>query len=306
MYPEKRLECVLSMLPGKIASAVMAIDIDLRCELREIHLRSNRPLCVDISGTSFFLTGEGRLCQSDGMEVTIDDIEKTVNALFRNSFYSYRRELVSGYITIAGGCRAGFCGSAVLDENCGFKVESIKYINSVNIRITREVIGCARELYHSLSGSGLIIAGDPCSGKTTYLRDLTRLIGNTRNVALIDERNEIAGVYQGVPTNDIGSMTDVFTSYNKYEAIISAVRSMNPKVLVCDEIGSDEDLKALEYAVNSGVRVIATCHCSSPDELYEKPVIRSLIDMGAFDTAVFLKNGVVRARRELRETLCSN
>lgn len=294
----------MALLGQPVCRAIMKMDMASRNAIREIRLRTKRPLCVDIAGKSFFLSPDGGLSGKDVITVSPEDMEKTVNAVFGNSFYSYRRELTAGYMTVSGGCRVGFCGSAVLDEKNGFAVESVKNISSLNIRIPREVKGCAQEIADSFGVSGLLLAGPPCSGKTTYLRDITRLLGNSHNVSLIDERNEIAAVHKGIPANDIGAMTDVFTSYNRYEAVISAVRSMSPEFLVCDEIGSEEDLKALGYAVNSGVRIIASCHCTDIDELYRKPVIRRLLEMGVFDRAVLLENGSVSACRELRKTLC--
>lgn len=304
MAENKRLETIIAMLPPDISSAVRSMNCSHRSKLREIRLRTQRPLAVTVGEKSFFLSHNGELSQTGGVNVTKTDVSKLITAIFRNSVYSYRREITAGYMTIAGGCRAGFCGNAVLDEKNGFCVESVKDISSVNIRITSEIKGCAQEIFDNFGISGLLLAGGPCSGKTTYLRDLARLIGENNNVSLIDERNEIAGVCMGEACNDVGKMTDVFTSYNKYEGIISAVRSMNPKVLICDEIGTADDLRALEYAVNSGVKIIASCHCSDLDELYKKPVIRTLIEMGAFECAVMLSNGKTSAYKKLRGAQC--
>ena len=59
----------------------------------------------------------------------------------------------------------------------------------------------------------------------------------------------------------------------------------------CDEIGTDDDLKALRYAVNSGVKLIATAHCSDFDELKKRPVVQKLIKEKCFDNAVILSGG---------------
>ena len=61
------------------------------------------------------------------------------------SIYSVQNELNSGYITVRGGHRVGVCGTVVLNNN---KIENIKNISSVNIRIAREVIGCSDNLFN--------------------------------------------------------------------------------------------------------------------------------------------------------------
>ena len=48
------------------------------------------------------------------------------------------------------------------------------------------------------------------------------------------------------------------------------VRSMSPQVLAVDEIGSREDLDAVEYASNCGCAILATMHCADLVELQEK------------------------------------
>ena len=51
---------------------------------------------------------------------------------------------------------------------------------------------------------------------------------------------------------------------------MTAVKVMSPQILICDEIGSSEDNEALQYALNSGVKLIASCHASSLDELKKR------------------------------------
>ena len=138
---------------------------------------------------------------------------------------------------------------------------------------------------------GVLICGAPCSGKTTVLRDLARLLSTKgkKNVALIDERGELAGTASGKFQNDIG-MCDVYDSYNKSEAMLHAIRSMAPEIVICDEIGSKEDIYAVEKSVNCGVRIISSTHCANEYELKQKANMVSLMKTGAFQTLVFLSN----------------
>ena len=38
------------------------------------------------------------------------------------------------------------------------------------------------------------------------------------------------------------------------------IRSMAPQIIACDEIGSKEDILAIKYALNSGVKGLFTMH----------------------------------------------
>ena len=62
----------------------------------------------------------------------------------------------------------------------------------------------------------------------------------------MDERNEIGGSYRGVPMINLGLRTDVISDCTKYSGIVMAIRSMAPKVIAVDEIGSGADFKAIE------------------------------------------------------------
>lgn len=76
----------------------------------------------------------------------------------------------------------------------------------------------------------------------------------------------------GVPQNDVGINTDVFDGYSKPLGIMTAIRVMSPQIIICDEIGSEEDFNALYQASNSGVYVAASIHSSDMDELRRKGI----------------------------------
>ena len=135
----------------------------------------------------------------------------------------------------------------------------------------------------------MLIVGAPCSGKTTLLRDLARQISLKENirVSVIDERGELGGKSGGIIRNDLG-MCDLFDGYPKAVGIGQAIRSMSPDVVVCDEIGSVEDVEALSLCACSGVRVIATVHAASPEELRCKPALAKALGTGVFEHVAFL------------------
>ena len=291
-----KLKYVYNILPPKICEAICAIPETESTRIQEIRMRLGRKLSVTVFSKEYFVCLNGRLMNSpdNGIDIFKEDIETVYQRAFKNSLHSFQREITRGYITAEGGSRIGFCGCAVLNPSKSYAVENIKDISSVNIRIAREVIGCGEDLFDkafSDGAKGLLIAGVPSSGKTTVLRDLTRLMGNKFRVSLIDERGEISACSEGIPQNQIGIMTDVFTSYNKYEGIMTAVKVMSPQILVCDEIGGKEDLEALEYCINSGVKIVATCHASSMEEAKKRPVISRLLKEKVFDCYAILGTG---------------
>lgn len=146
-----------------------------------------------------------------------------------------------------------------------------------------------------------LIASSPNCGKTTILRDIIRILSSGcedinlkgYKVGVVDERSEIAACYLGIPQKDIGIRTDVIDACPKVQGMIMLLRSMSPEVIAVDEIGSIKDSEAIEEAINSGVKVIATVHGKDMDEILKKPGIKRLMENKAFERIVFLsrKNG---------------
>lgn len=290
-----KFEQAVRLLPPKILSTVTMISQSEKADIQEIRLRARKKLTTVLFGKEYFITTDGTLKASpeNAADITEEDISYTFKAAFQHSVHSFHRELMQGFITAEGGSRIGFCGTAVLSEN-DLAVSNVKNISSINIRIAKEVKGCSDELYAQAFSGGVasvIIAGPPASGKTTVLRDLCRHLGQTHRLSIIDERAEIAAVRNGISQNDIGVLSDVFDGYNKYDGIMTAVKVMSPEILVCDEIGAAEDMKALEYAVNSGVKLIVTCHAGNMDELKKRPVVSKLLKENIFDACAFLGTG---------------
>ncbi len=269
---------------GRAGEALKKIPDEQFVLLQEIRLRAERPLAVTCNFGNRFVCSDGTFTYSadKALTVTADELKGVFDAVCQYSVHSFRREICEGFVTVRGGHRAGFCGTTVTREGC---IENVKNISSLNFRVSHEIIGCAEELYNRTFSGGLVnllIAGAPMSGKTTLLRDLTRLLGKRCKTAVIDERGEIASIYNGVPQNDVGFSTDVFDGYSKPDGISIAVRVMSPQVIVCDEIGSDKDYDAIKTASQSGVRIVSTIHSDSEDNLLKK------LDTDIFDFIAIL------------------
>ena len=226
------------------------------------------------------------------LRLTGAQLAQILRALCEYSVHSYTEDIARGYVTLPGGHRAGVCGTAVTERGL---VTAVRDISSINLRIAREVPGAASDLcarlYQNGSLPGLLISGPPGSGKTTLLRDLARRLSDSmlRRVAIIDERGELAGAREGTPCCAVGANTDVLTGYPKGGGVLLAIRSLAPEIILCDELGGEDDAAALEAGFHTGVRFVATVHAGGAGEALARPVARRLLACGAFDYLAHLE-----------------
>ncbi|MGN1411614.1 MAG: hypothetical protein ACI4WH_03770 [Oscillospiraceae bacterium] len=262
-------------------------------DIQELRLRINRPFAVTIFNEEKYLTGDGTLTDdaNNGIVCTKQDILQSFDAVCNHSVYSYAKELSQGYITIEGGNRVGLCGTYIYKGN---NIHTVKDISSLNFRIAHQMIGSAESILKMAdfsSPKGLLIVGRPLSAKTTVLRDLSRIVSKSFKVSIIDERSELASIYNGVPQNDVGIKTDIFNDYPKDIAITNAVRTMSPDIILCDEIGTPQDFKAIKKGGICGVKFICTAHAESITQIFKNENFRDIFNTGAFDYVALLGSG---------------
>lgn len=138
------------------------------------------------------------------------------------------------------------------------------------------------------------------------LRDLIRRIStgieklNFKgiNVGLVDERGEIAAMYKGIPQNDVGIRTDVLDNIPKALGMRMLIRSMSPKVISADEIGNENEIEAINYAICSGVKGIFTAHGSNLEEISINPTLSALLKLHVFERIVLLNDKQRKAEIE--------
>lgn len=300
MNDRTSLETICSYLPERVRQSLSAVA-DTR-ELTEVRLRIGKPVSLVYTDCCKFLTKSLGTTMSAAntscIVVTPQDMTETIDALCRYSRHSCTKELTEGYFVIGNGIRVGVAGRKA-DSGNGI----ISDISSLNFRFAREVIGCANDIHKSIGSSGILIAGRVNSGKTTLLRDLCRLSGNLCRTVLIDERNEISASYMGTAAFDVGVQTDVLIGYDRASGIVSAVRTLSPEVIFCDEIAVQSDVDAILSALGCGVKFTATIHAGSFDELMSRDIARQLISAGAFSTLIMLSStrAEISAVRRLRD-----
>lgn len=295
----------LQLIPSGLRTMVEAAFLNGAADIEEIRLRVQRPILLRLGQIEVTIDGQGGLTTdlTQGYIVKGIDLDKAVEAVSQCSLYAWEDEFRNGYITIPGGHRVGITGRTVLDKG---RVKTIKDISGLNYRIGREITGCADQLLPYVIKEGKVlhtlIISPPQCGKTTMLRDIVRQLSDGVkqlrfpgvNVSLIDERSELAGMFQGQPQFDVGLRTDVLDGCPKAQGMMMMIRSMSPVVIATDEIGRFEDAEALYQALQAGVSVITTVHGGDYGEIEKRPVLKELLDLKFFDRLVFLsrKKGV--------------
>ena len=262
-------------------------------ELQEIRLRIGQPVTVLYQNEELILP----TMYSEKKRLGKQEMKGTIEHISNYSLYAYEHELKQGFITIEGGHRVGMAGQVIME---GGKIKNMKYISSINIRVSHEVLDCAnkifpyitynKQMYHTL------IISPPRCGKTTLLRDVIRQISDGNRwikgctVGVVDERSELGGCYLGVIQNNLGMRTDILDRCPKADGMIMLIRSMAPQVVAVDEIGAKEDVHAIEYAMHCGCKMLATAHGDSMEEICKKPIFEKLIREKRFERYVILSN----------------
>lgn len=275
---------ITSRLPAAIGDVLSRLsETDVR-RTEEIRFRAGQMILVRC----------GNLQKKLDYVTSPQDLQQIINNLIQYSFYAYEEDLAKGFITIEGGHRVGICGRAVVRDGSPVMM---KEISSLNIRFAKEIPGCSRKIIPEIMNGkkvlNTLIISPPGCGKTTLLRDLTRVLSESGlQTAVCDERTEIAGMYQGKTGFRLGPSCDVLDGCDKALGIPMLIRSMAPDVIITDEIGKPSDVPAVMQCMVSGVSLISSIHGSCFEDVLRSSV-GSLAEDGFFQTLIYLtkKNG---------------
>ncbi|WP_027955429.1 MULTISPECIES: stage III sporulation protein AA [Halobacillus] len=276
---------ILRLFPPSFQKVLLE-QVDWR-RVQEIRLRVDRPIeMISSSGYSVI----------ESLSMTADHLSYVLNQISQFSLYRFKDELKEGFITIEGGHRVGLAGKANTQED---KVETLKHISFMNIRVARSTRGQVSSLlpylYDDMGWRSVLIIGPPHSGKTTLLRELACVIGaaagsySPSKVAIVDERSEIAASLRGVPQLDVGTRTDVMDACPKADGMMMMIRSMSPDVLIVDEIGGERDALAVQEAVYTGVKVICSLHGNGVESVSRRPSVSQLMHDQVFERYITLE-----------------
>ena len=294
-------ENIQNLFAGNIRRLLIEAKPDYNC-LYEIRLRAGRPLFLIYAGGERFLRIKGH----EPYLVTRQDLKETLEYISGYSLYAYEDEIRQGYISVQGGHRVGVTGKVILN---GDRIKGMKYISCINVRLSHQLPGCAEMPYIQRQNhiAHTLIISPPRGGKTTLLRDVIRQLSNGREgisgvtVGVVDERSELAGSWQGIPQNDLGMRTYILDACPKAEGMKMLVRSMSPDVVAVDELGREEDFRAVESVIYCGCRLIATAHGNSLEDILAQPFFQKLKKMEIFEKYIVLgdrnQTGVIKGRR---------
>ena len=239
----------------------------------ELRLRIGKPACIRLLNNLNLL----------GEAVNGETFSALMNRLMENSLYAREHELRQGYFTASGGCRVGVCGHVSAGSD---GIQSISGIASACIRIPREIPGCADEIVRIIMKDKLesvLLISPPGMGKTTLLRDLVRQVSDAGfQVALVDERRELAACVEGIPQLDVGRHTDVMDGLDKQRAIPMLLRACAPDLIAVDELGGEGDAQAVLEAARCGAAVAASAHAADFQDAMQRRSIARLIHAGIF------------------------
>ena len=253
---------MLEFLAPRLLEAVRHVNLN---RLYELRIRADKPMRGNLGGTFCYLGASGvSVGESTAIFPTQQEIADTLFAASGYSVYSVAEQMKKGFLTGPEGERIGIAGSYVY-ENGG--VLSVHAVTSLCIRVPHAVEGCAEEIYARCLSEGmcsLILLSPPGEGKTTLLRDLSRLVCERRqlNVLVSDERGELSA-------GDLGRTADVIRFADKLTAFTAGIRAMRPDLIVTDEL-LPEDYTAVARAIGSGIRVFASAHLVRAEDVPQK------------------------------------
>ncbi len=287
------------LLPSWLARPLERLPESTAMQLHELRFRTGYGVFATLAGRQCLLKDLPQ-CPPPLRECVLSQmqLEEIFCTLCGGAVHAHQTELAQGFLAAPGGCRVGVAGRYV--DRDGETV--LQQVQALDLRIARAVtVPLPDELSALLQGHfvGLLVVGEPDSGKTTVLRQIAALLAAQRRVCVVDERGEI------FPPGMSGPMppVDTLSGIPKERAVQMALRTLAPQVILLDELGTLAETAALEQGFFSGVDFIASVHAATAEEALRRPQVQALQQGGMLRAMVMLQGcaapGTVRELRVL-------
>ncbi len=243
------LRTLLSVLPDSIRHSVE--EAGRADELLEIVMDLGRV------PTARYVDGERVLRES---EVTHEEIE----------------QVVAGIGDFDDDNRAGI--ARTLHRISGIRNRREQVVG-LTCRVGRAVYGTIAIIEDIITqGHSILILGRPGVGKTTMLREMARILAETKRVIIVDTSNEIGGDGD-IPHPAVGRARrmQVPRPAHQHETMIEAVENHNPEVIVIDEIGREREAEAPRTNNERVDQLIGTAHGNTLENLLLNPTLSDLV-----------------------------
>ncbi len=242
-------------MPQEISARLRSL-----ADVREIRLRNNRPIRVNVGGQWYTIGTKGLLKSDENGLLLDEECDSIVRRACNNSVYAYEKMLAKGFFTLEDGSRIGVCG-----QTAGACEMVFRKYTSLCIRIPHRVALVDEQTFEQCQRGNIVVIGPPGSGKTTFLRDLATKLARRYNVLVVDERGEF--FYDDNLSN--ASDCDVLTWCGKSYAFEVGIRAMSPQWIVCDELAIDDKVH-LRATLDSGVNIACSVHGNNREEFEDK------------------------------------
>ncbi len=248
---QKDIEKLIDILPPKIKRNILPNALDEAIEI-----------VLDIGRIPEVRLGNGKIDYLGNDTITSDELDYIVGKI--PEFTSDNRSGIAGTLHRISAIRNR--QGKIIGLTCRIG------------RVITGTIACIKDFV--LQGKSILFLGRPGVGKTTKLREISRLVADelSKRVVVVDTSNEIAGDGD-IAHPAIGKARRMQVSQPEFQkdVMIEAVENHTPEVIVVDEIGTDLEAAAARTIAERGVMLIATAHGNTLENLIKNPTMSDLV-----------------------------
>jgi len=145
-------------------------------------------------------------------------------------------------------------------------------------RVGRDIGGALEMIKDLVDKGSVLILGSPGRGKTSTLRKIARYLGEVKRTLVVDKSSEIGGESSPAhPSIGFSRRFEVPKGKTQENIMIYALESHTPECMIIDEISTEEEALAAITISQRGVKLIATAHGNSLENLINNPPLNHLI-----------------------------